>query len=115
MLVEDLDISGVGSLSSEHRHTERTPSDGFGEQTVVDHRQPEAPELNRMVGGPEAHLLDLGLSCGDAFGQHVGIAVEKFALEGDHLPHHEVVDHGQTNRHLLRHLEIHGNTSESSP
>ena len=70
--------------------------------------RPEPAELDRMVRRPQAHLLHLGLGGGHPGGQRLRGPVEHLALQRDHLPGHELVDHGQPDRHLVRNLEIHG-------
>ena len=111
VLVQDLDVARIGCLGAEHGHAQRAAPDSLGEQPVVDHRQPEPAELDRMVRCPQPHLLHLLLGSPHADLQHRRVTVQHLALEGDHFAVHELADHREHHRHLLRHVEIHGASS----
>ena len=74
---------------------------------MLDHRQAEAATVDRGVRRPQPHLAHLGLNAEHGGLQDLGIAVQELALQWQHLATHEVVDHRQHHRHLLRRFEIH--------
>ena len=107
VLVEDLDVAGVGGLGAEHGHPERAAADLLDEQTVLDERKPETTELDREVRRPQPHLLDLRLSGRHPGTERFGRAEQHLAFERDHLAIHELAHHRQHRRHLLGHLKVH--------
>ena len=62
--VQDLDVAGIRRLNAEHEVAERAAAERLAQQPVLDHAQPEAAELDRMVRRPQPHLADLVLRAG---------------------------------------------------
>ena len=108
MTVEDLHVAGVGCLGPERPVTQRRPAERFGEQSVLDHRQPETSAVDRGVRRPQPHLPHLALhpQHGDLEGARIS-AVQELALQRQQLAPHEAVDHRQHDRHPFRRFEIH--------
>jgi hypothetical protein len=102
VLVEDLDVAGVGGVAAEDVVAQRRDTQRLGDQAVVDQPEAHAAVLPRVVRRPEAHLpdrpahlLDLGLEARERLG-------EEEPLERQHLPAHELVDHAEGRLDLLR-------------
>ena len=77
-------------------------------QTVLDHAQAEAPELDRVVRRPQPHLADLVLGPRHAGLQRRRVTVQHLTLERDDLGVHERPDHLEDGLHLFGHVEVHG-------
>ena len=59
VLVEDLDVAGVGGLAAEGVVAEGTLAEHLADQSKVGQRQPQSPELGRRLWGPQPRFLDL--------------------------------------------------------